>query len=136
MHTENAEDEIYLLVGDEVLLEEKEVLDALETASNRGVTVLLEVPSEGAKERIREEFPSVQVALSDLELSPLPDTDRQPGRLVMIDRETILMSAVEDGLVPDETAETGLWGSEVGHGLVVWLRELLGSRIEMLDFTT
>lgn len=44
------------------------------------------------------------------------------------------MSALKEGLVPGETEETGLWGSEVGHGLIGWLRPLLLPRMERLDF--
>lgn len=133
MHAENAADEIYLLVGTEALLED-DVLDALTAAGERDVSVFVEVPTAAARERVREELPDAQVALSDLAFGPLPGTSRRPGRLVMIDRETILMSAVTEGVVPTETDETGVWGSEGGRGLVVWLRELLASRLDALTF--
>jgi hypothetical protein len=82
-----------------------------------------------------EAVPAARVAVSDLGFSHGPD-DRSPGRLLMVDRETILVSALGDGVVPGEDEETGLWGSEVGRGLVVWVRELLLARMARVDFET
>lgn len=133
MHAGNADEEIYLLVGAEELLEE-EVLDALAGASDDGVTVFAEVPSESARDRVHEAVPDSRVAISDLPLEAVTVEDREPGRLLMVDRETVLMSALKEGLVPSETHETGLWGAEVGYGLVVWLRLLLETRLDGIDF--
>lgn len=135
MHADDAEDEIYLHIADEDLLE-PEVLDVLSNAYDRGVRILVEVPSESARERVYDTIPEARVAISDLSFDPLPEGEHRPGRLLMIDRETILMSALDEGLVPGETNETGLWGAEVGRGLVIWLRELLESRMDHLDFQT
>lgn len=135
MHVDDATDEVYLLVGDEELLE-PEVLDALDEATEEDVAVFAEVPSESARDRLHDAVPAADVAITDLPLESMPVEDREPGRLLMVDRETILMSALREGLVPDDTEETGLWGSEVGHGLVVWLRPLLESRLEQLDFAS
>lgn len=133
MHTGKAEDEVYLLVGAEELLE-AEVLDALADASEDGVTAFVEVPSESARDRVHEVAPNVEVAVSDLPLESVTVENREPGRLLMTDRKTVLMSALTEGLVPSETDETGVWGTEVGHGLVVWIRPLLEIRLDRMDF--
>jgi sugar-specific transcriptional regulator TrmB len=134
MHVDDATAEVYLLVGDEELLE-PEVLDALDEASE-DVDVFAEVPSESARDRLHDAVSGANVAITDLPLESMTVDGREPGRLLMVDRETILMSALREGLVPDDTEETGLWGSEVGHGLVVWLRPLLESRLDRLDFAS
>lgn len=135
MHVENAEEEVYLLIGDEELLED-DVLEALRGAHDRGISVYAEVPSETARVRLHETDPGIRVAISQLPLESVAVEDRKPGRLLLVDRETVLMSAVTEGLVPDETEETGVWGTEVGHGLVIWLRSLLEKRLQGLEFET
>lgn len=133
MHIEQAEDEIYLLVATEELLDQ-DLLDALAEANERGVTIFAEVPQESARNQLYETVPGCQVAITDLTLEPMTVGNREPGRLIMVDQDTVLMSALKVGLVPGETEETGLWGSEVGHGLIAWFRPLLLTRIERLDF--
>lgn len=135
MHIGDATENVYLHVGHEELLE-RELLDALADADDRGITIYVEVPAETLRTTIHERIPTANAAISDLSLTESSAADGNPGRLLMVDRETILLSAQKDGLVPNELDETGLWGSEVGHGLVAWLRPLLCSRIERVDFTT
>lgn len=135
MHIDDATEEIYLHIGHEELLE-PDLLDELGAADDRSLTIYAEVPSETLKQTLHERIPAANVAVSDLSLSEITTGDGSPGRLLMVDRETILLSAQKDGLVPNEVAETGLWGSEVGHGLVAWLRPLLLSRIQQVAFTT
>lgn len=133
MHIENAEAEVYLLIGEEDLLEQ-EVIDSLVAAVDEGVTVYAEVPTSEAKARLHDAVPECRVTVTELDLGAFEG--REPGRLLMVDRETILMSALTEGLVPDDTEETGLWGTELGHGLVAWLRSLLDDRRGRLTFET
>jgi len=135
MHVEHADDEVYLLVTDTVLLED-EPLDALQGAHERGVTVFLEVPDEASREKIHELVPGSRVAVSEFSTASLSATDSRPGRLLMVDEETVLLSELQEGLVPDDIEETGVWGTAVGHGLVAWVRELLITRRERLEFET
>lgn len=134
MHVADAEVEVYLVIADEALLE-REVFEPLAEAADRGVSVYAEVPSESACERVHEAVPAAKVAVDE----PAPAVDgaaRQPGRLVLVDRETVLLSAVQEGLVPGETTETGLWGTGVGHGLVVWFRAVVERRRQRRSFRT
>lgn len=133
MHIDEAEEEVYLLVSTGDLLEQ-ELLEALDEANERGVTIFAEVPEESARNRLHEVIPDCRVAITDLPIESMKVDDREPGRLMMVDQNTVLMSALKSGLVPGETEETGLWGSEVGHGLIAWLRPLLLTRLERLDF--
>lgn len=135
MHVDHATDDIYLLVSDEELLD-SDLLESLSNARDRGVTVRAEVPSESARDRLYDGVNGVQVVVSSLPFGSLLPDDRVPGRLLMVDDDTILMSALREGLVPNETEETGLWGREIGHGLVVWLHQLLESRADHLEFET
>lgn len=105
----DASEEVYLLVADEALVD-GELIAALEEAA------------------------SGDAAISPLSLDSQPADAPRPGRLAMVDRNTVLLSALREGPAPGEPAETGLWSTEVGHGLVLWLRPLLAARLEALSF--
>lgn len=133
MHVEDATEEVYLLVTDESLLE-GELLDALEAACQRGVSVFVEVPGDSAAERLRGRVPDANVRVSPSPFEArLPD-DQVPGRLLLVDRTTVLLSEVREGLVPQARDESGMWGRSAGHGLVAWLRPLLVTRLEDVGF--
>lgn len=133
-HIADATEDVYLLVAHENLLDE-ELVDILADATDRGLSVSVEVPSTASRADLHDQAPSTEVAVTDFDGGPMTDSQR-PGRLLMADGETILLSARREGLVPNDVEETGIWGSAVGHGLVVWVKELLTARRERLTFAT
>ena len=130
MHLRQATDEVYLLVGADDLLGE-ETIDALQAAHERGATVYVEVPSIETRNRVHQALPGAHIVRSDL--PGIAHEDRQPGRLLMVDSDVVLLSEVTAGLVPGETDEEGLWGRRTGYGLVSWIRPLLRDRIARLE---
>lgn len=134
-HVREAEREVYLHATSEELLEPT-LTDALADASDRDVSVLVEVPSETARERVHENVPEAEAAVTDLASGDFGDEPQTPGRLLMVDRETVLVSALRSGAVAGGVQETGIWSSTVGHGLVVWLRQFLVPRLERAEFRT
>lgn len=133
MLLEDASEEAYLLVGDETLLED-ELLDALDAAGDRGVSVFVEVPSESASDRVEATISDARVRVSSPPFaSELPD-GHEPGRVLLVDRTAVLLSEVREGLVPEAKDESGMWERRVGHGLIAWMRPLLVSRLESVDF--
>ena len=132
-HLEDAAEEVFLLYA-EADPPEQPVVETLEEAADRDVSIYAEVPTEEAKERFQDAVPDARVTVTDLPLGSMVVDGHEPGRLVMIDRETVVLSSLREGLVPGESEETGLWGSGVGHGLVVWLRPLLEHRLERGEF--
>lgn len=135
MHTERANDDIYLLVAHGDLLND-DLIETLAAASDDGVSIFVEVPSESGREAVHERVPEAQVAVVDFTDHQAPIADQHAGRLLMVDRETVLLSARQEGLVPNDFEESGVWGSAVGHGLVVWIQQLLDARRQRLDFVT
>lgn len=132
---ENATSEVYLLVADGDLLEPP-LLERLVEARDRGVAVFLEVPTASVKRDVHESLSTAQVAVTDFEFDSRGEPTQSLGRLLVVDRETIVVSALRTGLVPSETREAGIWTSERGHGLVVWLRYVLEWRLVILEFET
>ncbi|ELY64443.1 TrmB family transcriptional regulator [Natrinema versiforme] len=132
---ENATSEIYLLVADGDLLEPA-LLEALAAARDRGVAVFVEVPSASARHAVREAVETARVSVTDFAFDSKGPAERSLGRLLFVDRETVVISALTEGLVPRETAETGIWSSERGHGLIVWFRYVLEERLATVAFET
>jgi sugar-specific transcriptional regulator TrmB len=133
-HIAEATDYIYLLVAHDALLTE-ELIEMLADAVDRELAVTVEVPSTDARATVHERIPSAEVAVTDFDGSAATNSHR-PGRLLMADGETILLSARREGLVPNDVEETGIWGTAVGHGLVVWAEEMLYDRRAQLSFDT
>lgn len=132
---ENATSELYLLVADGELLEAA-LLEAIAEARDRGVTPFVEVSSATDRDRLHDAVPTAAVAVTDFAFDSRPRAERSLGRLLLADRETVVLSALTEGLVPGETTETGLWASERGHGLVSWVRYVLEWRLTHLEFET
>ena len=132
-HIEEAQDEIFLVLGDDSLLD-RDVLETLADASDRGVTIYAEVISEEGRDRLHDAVPDCGVTISDLPISAIDK--KVPGRLVLADQDAVVLSALTEGLVPGETEETGIWGNDVDHGLVAWLVPLLEERRERQTFET
>lgn len=116
---------VFMTVGD--LLTES-ILDALRDASDRGVTIRLAGLSDSVETEIRDEVPDAEQFESLWVWSQTP-----AGRLLMVDREKTLVSA----LVPPESAaptesrdETAIWGAGETNSLVVVLRAMFTWQLE------
>ncbi|HET7324592.1 MAG TPA: helix-turn-helix domain-containing protein [Halococcus sp.] len=108
-------DEEVVYMGREELLT-GEVVEALAAADERGADIRIGSVSPVTRDRIKTEIPSAEPfeTLWDFAATPA-------GRLVMIDRETILVSAFTDGGTPKETA---IWGGGERNSLVVVLKAI------------
>lgn len=100
-----------------------EVLERLETTTDRGVDVIIGTTDESISARVREEVPDASLFDSGLDwLEPVGD-EAEPaiGRLMLLDRTNILISSY-DRIGGDERA---VFGSGFDNGFVVVARRLL-----------
>ncbi len=129
---EEAEETIhYLVPATEVA--EREVLDALGAAADRGVRVSVEVPTEDDREEFEAAAPNADVAVAgDLRTT---NTVHQewPAQLLLVDQESIVAAGVKDSDLPDVVNEMAVWTYGRDHGFAVWIRELLDDRLEIRD---
>lgn len=133
-----AADEVIFVVNDGETLSDR-VIDRLQVASERDVTVIVGTLTEAATERIRSVVP--QAVFLDSEISWLKPPDDTPldeegnaviGRIVVVDREAVLLSSLNQS--NDHPAEHGLWCDDLDNGLVVIARRLLIAGLEPTDF--
>jgi sugar-specific transcriptional regulator TrmB len=134
-HLADADEEVFLVVGEERLLDEA-VLDGLREALTRDVEVYVGTPTDAVAAAVREAVPGAQVSTTDLPVRSTRIGGHEPGRLAVVDDETVVLSSLHEGLVPGECEESGLWATGSGQGLLVWLRPFLDRRRECSTFAT
>jgi sugar-specific transcriptional regulator TrmB len=125
---DQADTEIILIVnGDSVVTDQ--LLTRLQAATDRGVTIYIGTLSGSIHERLEEELPDVTLFESELEwLQPQDDDEEEAiGRLLLVDRETLLVSSVGHHSPYNESA---LWSDGVGNGLLVIARRLLAAGLD------
>jgi sugar-specific transcriptional regulator TrmB len=119
---EAATDEVVLVIGDESLL--TDTLVRTLNAVGDGVELLIGALTETLQERIQAAVPGATTFVSGLEwLHPVPASDDETaiGRLLLVDRSTILVSSI----VPETKDERAIFGEGFGNGLVVIARRVI-----------
>ncbi|WP_129116362.1 TrmB family transcriptional regulator [Halegenticoccus tardaugens] len=117
-----AADEIVLVLGDESLLTE-DLIDTLNEVSN-GIDLLIGALTETLQERIQTAVPDATTFISGLEWlhgENATEDETAIGRLLLIDRSTILVSSI----MPTTMEERAVFGEGFGNGLVVIARRLM-----------
>lgn len=117
-----ASEEIVLVIGDESLLTET-LVDTLNSVDD-DVTLLIGALTAPLQAEIRSAVPEATTFVSGLEWLHGENTgggDTAIGRLLLVDRGTILVSSI----VPDSKEEQAIFGEGFGNGLVVIARRLM-----------
>jgi len=119
---EGASEEVVLVVGDESLLTE-ELVASLNDVGN-GVDLLIGALTESLHDQIQTAVPDATTFISGLEWlhgEVAIEDETAIGRLLLIDRSTILVSSI----MPGTTQEQAIFGDGFGNGLVVIARRLM-----------
>jgi sugar-specific transcriptional regulator TrmB len=118
---EAATDEVVLVLGDDSLLTD-ELVDSL-TDLDAGVDLFVGTVSETLQDRVHEAVPRATTFLSGLDWLRTDDAeeDLAIGRLVLVDRSTILVSTIS----LETHEETAIFGGGFRNGLIVIARRLL-----------
>ena len=118
----DADNEIVLVVGDESLLTDS-VVGQLRAIDSE-VDLLIGAANDSISDRVQEAVPEATTFVSGLEWlrTEADESDETAiGRLVLVDRSTILVSS----LVPSTGEEHAIFGEGFGNGLIVIARRLL-----------
>lgn len=125
---DQADEEIFLILTSEHVASE-EVEERLQAAYDRGVTIIGGSVSDEMRKRAREEFPDALIFEPRIGWGETPSSGGV-GRLLMVDRDAVLTSAIEAGPAPGMYDETAIWGRGTGFDKV--LRVVLEQRLERL----
>jgi HTH-type transcriptional regulator, sugar sensing transcriptional regulator len=128
--------EIVLIIGrDDVLTEE--LLEQLQEALDTGLAVLIGTQTEDLRAQVVEALPDAEVFVSGLEWldsSPLEvDDDTTISRLVLIDKNTILVSSVHETATGGIATEKAVFGRGFDNGIVVIARRLMATGLPPAD---
>lgn len=125
-----AERELFGLFTDAAVFED-ECFRQAQDALDRGVRVFLGSPDEGLCTEFREHFPEAVVWEPTLDWQTLPALGTQLSRLVMADRNIVMLATLgRDGNSYDESAT---WGEGPDSPLVILARQVIGSRLDDLE---
>ncbi|MFC6823984.1 TrmB family transcriptional regulator [Halopelagius fulvigenes] len=122
---DNAEREIVLIVLGESLLGD-ELLAYLEEAAERGVSINIGTVVEPIYERIEDAGFNADVFTTDLiEWFHAMSGSPHIGRLLMVDRGPVLVSALHDERLPGVPNETAAWSDGINHGIATFTERVL-----------
>jgi hypothetical protein len=128
---DEADEELFLMITTDGLLDD-ECVRRLSAALARGVDVYVGSQSSDVRDLVRRRLPSAVIWEPQRDWLNLPPERERVGRLVFADREIVLLGTLGEP-VDGEHRETALVGSGPDNGLVILLREMLGSRLDHLD---
>jgi len=122
---DDATEEVALLVLDEGLLDE-DVLDSLQAAGERGVAIHVGADSESVGDRVEDALDDVDVFTTRLiEWFTARGGSPEIGRLLMVDRESVLVSALHEEELPGVPNETAAWSDGIDHGFATFAERIL-----------
>lgn len=119
--------EIVLVVGQEEIVTEA-LLDGLSAARDRGVSVIIGTTNEAVQELVRDALPDAEVFVSGLEWlrsTGGTEDDTEISRLLLVDRNTILVSTFRESRTEERAHEQAVFGRGFDNGLVVIMRRLM-----------
>ena len=126
---EDADEEVVLVVTGEQAFD-ADLAEALAAAVDRGVDVVVGTTTAEARSRVATALPGAEVfrsGLEWLERAGTTDDDTEIGRLILVDKNAILMSTYRDG------PERAVFGTGFENGLVVVVRRLLATGLLAVD---
>ncbi|WP_123537845.1 TrmB family transcriptional regulator [Halosimplex salinum] len=128
-----AEEEVVLILGSDSVATDP-LLNALEEAQRRGVTLVVGTASDSLREGVQDRFPDAEVFVSGLEWlhGSMPDDDTEITRILLVDRSTILVSTAHD-TGDGTTDEQAVFGRGFDNGLVTIVRRLMATGLLPVD---
>ena len=129
----DAEEELFCLYVMDDLLDES-CITSEKAALERGVTMAVGSPDPTVREHCREHLPEATIWEPQYDWMNLSSSYPKVGRLVFADRTKLMLGLVDEPSGADAPPETAIIGKGKDNPLVVLVRELLGPRLDHLDF--
>lgn len=105
-------------------------------ASRRGVTVYLGTFDETIREYVRENVPEVILWEPKTDWLNLPVDGNRVGRLILADREAVMLGTLKEELDDGLPEEKAIIGEGTDNTLVVMVRQMLSSHLDQIDEQT
>lgn len=128
---ERAEDELFCLLTQNDMLEAGSIARFVD-ASLRGVDVYIGTPDPTVREYIRENAPAATLWTPDADWLDVPVEENRVGRLVVADREAVMLGTLETPTDGDVATEKAIIGEGAENTLVVMIHQLVNARLDTL----
>lgn len=130
-----AEETIHYVSIDEDVFDQR-IREHIADACDRGVEVVLEVPTEERRENLEQSLPEATILVATDLQTTQPVYNEWPAQLLLTDRTSIVATGIKERDLPDVFHETAVWTYGRDHGFAVWIRELLDNRLDPGHSTT
>ncbi|EMA22284.1 transcriptional regulator [Haloarcula argentinensis DSM 12282] len=124
--SEDATDEVVLVIGSEAVLTDPLIAQLNSLDANTDLIVGTGSPS--IRDRVEQEIPRATAFLSELDWlhsEMTPEEDAAVGRLLLVDRSTMLVSSID----PQTGDEQAIFATGLRNGLIVIARRLLSQGV-------
>ena len=130
---DEADEELFLIYVSDDLLDE-ECLPQAKNAIDRGIDFRVGSQNPDVRDFFRTHLP--EATIWEPQLDWMNDPSRYPrvDRLILADREKVAFSLLDEPAADGTSTETAMVGQGVDNPLVVLVRELLGPRLDHLDY--
>lgn len=129
---DRASDELFCLFTESNLLEAG-CLARIRDAANRGTDVYLGVRDPTIREYVREHAPEVTLWEPETNWLNLPVEQDRVGRLVLADREAVMIGTLGTQTADDAAVEQALVGEGQHNPLALMVRQLVRPRLDQPD---
>lgn len=126
-----AEDELFGLFTEEAVFRD-DCFKETEAAIDRGVDVVLGSPDGSLRADLAGRFPDATIWEPNLDWQTLPADGDRVGRLMMSDREMVMIATIDDERLPGVFEESAIWGQGQANGLVIVMQQMLGTHLDRL----
>lgn len=130
---DEAEDELFVMYVSDDLLED-ECLRHAQDALDRGVDISLGSRDPDVHTLVREHLPEAELWEPQFDWMNTPSSYPKVGRLVLADRDKVMVGMLTESDGELRTVEQATVGRGESNPLVVLVRDLLGPRIDHLDY--
>ncbi|MDS0261479.1 hypothetical protein NDI56_18920 [Haloarcula sp. S1CR25-12] len=127
-----ADEELFIMIDDTEVF--RKCFDSVQAATERDVDVTCGTRHAELRDTVRKRFQDVTIWDPQLDWMNAPSRNPRIARLIISDRNEVLLSLRDESDDPDTPTEFGILGEGKDNPLVVLVRELLGPRLDHLDY--
>jgi len=130
--TATTDDELFAMIDDNAVFEE--CFESIEKATERDIEIAIGTRHSKLRDIVRKRFPDVTIWDPQLDWMNAPSRNPRIARLIISDRDEVLLSLRDESDESDTPTEFGMIGEGETNPLVVLVRELMGPRLDHLDY--
>lgn len=126
------DEELFIIIDDTEVF--NKCFDSVHAATERDVDVTCGTRRTELRDTVRQRFEDVTIWDPQLDWMNRPSRNPRIARLIISDRNEVLLSLRDESGDSDTPTEFGILGEGEDNPMVVLVRELMGPRLDHLDY--